>query len=346
MARRAALILALAGALLPAADLIGNPRPADGDPFSFFEPVVTVTPSERQRIDSGEVLAHVLPARDGEIAVFAVSKLEAEPEALVRWTHRIEALKRSPYVIAIRRFSNPPVLSDLDSLVLDDVDLEGIRECQAGDCSVKLAAQEIESLKKVSAAGGDWKPAMQREFRRLLLKRVTDYQAKGLGGLPPIVDRVTPTHPGEEFAAILSRSPHLRTYLPELTDGLSNHPQADLPSTGSFLYWSKESYGRGKPVISVTQVHIVRPTGPSLPEVVVIGQEVFASHYRDGSLGTTFVLDGGETRYLAYLNRSRLDRLDGMWGGLKRTVVERKLRSEVKNAITGIRQRIESGDPS
>ena len=331
---------------MPAADLIGNPRPADGDPFSFFEPVVTITPSERQRIDSGEILAHVLPARDGEIAVFAVSKLEAQPEALVRWTHRIEALKRSPYVIAIRRFSNPPVLSDLDSLVLDDVDLEGLRECEAGNCSVKLAAHEIEPLKKVAAAGGDWKPAMQREFRRLLLKRVTDYQAKGLGGLPPIVDRMTPTHPGEEFAAILSRSPHLRTYLPELTDGLTSYPQADLPSTGSFLYWSKEDYGRGKPVISVTQVHIVRPTGPSLPDVVVIGQEVFASHYRDGSLGTTFVLDGGGTRYLAYLNRSRLDRLDGMFGGLKRTVVERKLRSEVKNAIAGIRRRIESGDPS
>ena len=344
MARRGALIIAVAGALLATTDLAGKPKPADGDPFSFFAPVLTVTPSERQRIDAGEVVAHILPAGDGELAVFGAAKLDAEPEALVRWTHAIEALKRSPFVIAIRRFSNPPVLSDLDGLVLDDVDLEGIRECETGDCSVKLAAHEIESLKKVAASGGDWKPAVQREFRRLLLKRVTDYQAKGLAGLPPYVDRVTPTNPRQEFAALLSRSLHLRSYLPEVADALDNPPQAELPSTGSFLYWSKEHYRRGKPVISVTQVHIVRPAGPSLPVVVVIGQEVFASHYRDGSLGTTFVLDGGTTRYLAYLNRSKLDRLGGVFG-LKRALVERNLRSEVKTAIEGIRRRIESGNP-
>jgi hypothetical protein len=345
VAKGNALILALTGALLVHAGVSGKPRPADGDPFSFFEPVITISPSQRQQIDAGEVFSQILPARDGELAVFAVSKLNAEPEALVRWTQAIESLKKSPFVLAIRRFSNPPVPSDLDALVLDDVDLEGIRQCEAGDCSVKLAAHEIESLKKVAATGGDWKPAMQREFRRLLLKRVTKYQADGLAGLPPYVDRATPTNPSDQFDLILDRSPHLRSYLPEVADGLSNYPQAELPSSGSFMYWSKEHYGRGKPVISVTQVHVVRPTGPSLPAVVVIGQEVFASHYRDGSLGTTFVLESGTTRYLAYLNRSRLDGLDGMFGGLKRTVVERKLRSEVKDAIDGIRRRIESGNP-
>jgi ribosomal protein S20 len=44
------------------------------------------------------------------------------------------------------------------------------------------------------------------------------------------------------------------------------------------------------------------------------------------------------------LNRSKLDRLDGMFG-LKRAAVERKLRSEVRTAIEGVRRRIESGDP-
>jgi hypothetical protein len=336
-------MLAVLGALLPAVDLIGKPVP---DHFSFLEPVVTLSPSERQRIDAGEVVAQILPAHDGEIAVFAASKLDAESETLVRWTQAIESLKQSPFVIAIRRFSDPPVLSDLDALVLDDADLEGIRQCRPGDCSVKLAAHEIESLKNVAAAGGDWKSAVQREFRRLLLKRVELYQAKGLGGLPPYVDRAKPTVPRDEFAAILDRSPHLRNSLPELANRLGNHSQTELPGTGSFLYWSKEHYRRGKPVISVTHVRIIRPTGPALPNVVVVGQEVFASHYRDGSLGTTFVLDGGATRYLAYLNRSRLDRLDGMFSGLKRGVVERKLRSEVKTAIEGVRRRLESGNPS
>ena len=91
-----------------------------------------------------------------------------------------------PFVVAIRRFSQPPVLSDLDALALDDVDLEGIRRCQKGDCSVKLAAHEIESLKKAAETGGDWKAAVQREFRRLVFSRVTTYQTEGLAGLSAV----------------------------------------------------------------------------------------------------------------------------------------------------------------
>jgi hypothetical protein len=325
----------------------GLARLQEGDPFSFFSPVVTLDPSERERIDGGQVFVRILPARDGEVAVFAASRFDGEPEALVRWTKAIEALKRSPFVVAIRRFSHPPVLSDLDALVLDDVDLEGIRRCETGNCSVKLAAHEIDALKSAAGAGGEWKSAVQREFRRLLLARVTKYQTEGLAGLPPYVDRGEPTRPQAEFAGILARSPHLRNYLPAVADGLGDYPRAELPSAESFLYWSKEQYKNGKPIIAVTQVHIVRPVGASLPAVVVLGQEVFASHYRDGSLGTTFVLDGGKTRYLVYLNRSRLDRLGGgVFGSLKRTLIERRLASEVRNGLDTVRRRIESGNPS
>ena len=344
---RVALSLACATAFVASAELSGLPRPQEGDPFSFFSPVVTIDPAERERIDHGEVVVRILPARDAEVAVFAASRFDAEPEALVRWTKAIEALKRSPFVVAIRRFSHPPVLSDLDALALDDVDLDGIRRCEAGDCSVKLAAHEIEALKSAADSNDEWKPAVQREFRRLVLARVTKYQSEGLAGLAPYADRSEPTRPQAEFAGILARSPHLRNYLPAVADGLSDYPRAELSSAESFLYWSKEQYKNGKPIIAITQVHIVRPVGASLPAVVVLGQEVFASHYRDGSLGTTFVLDGGKTRYLVYLNRSRLDRLgDGMFGGLKRTLVERRIASEVKSALDTVRRRIESGNPS
>ena len=63
--RRVALSLACATALVASAELNGLPRPA-GDPFAFLSPVVTIDSSERQRVDRGEVVVRILPARDGE----------------------------------------------------------------------------------------------------------------------------------------------------------------------------------------------------------------------------------------------------------------------------------------
>ena len=63
--RRVALSLGCATALVAIAELNGLPRP-EGDPFAFLSPVVTIDPGERQRVDSGEVVVRILPARDGE----------------------------------------------------------------------------------------------------------------------------------------------------------------------------------------------------------------------------------------------------------------------------------------
>jgi hypothetical protein len=318
------------------------------DPFAFFRPAVTVSPNDLRRLDRGEVIVRVLPARENQLAVFAASKLDAEPDSLIHWAGAIEQMKKGPYVIAIRRFSDPPVLSDLDGLMLDDVDVEAIRDCRRGECDVKLAEREIDALMSAAdTAGAGWKAAVQREFRRVLFNRVTRYRQEGLAGLPPYVDHPEPSVPNDAFSALVERSPHLRHHVPAITDALGRYPKAQLPSVDSFLYWSKEHYGRGKPVTTITQVHIVRPGAPPLPAVMVLAQEIFASHYRTGSLGmTAFVMGRDDARYLVHLNRSQLDMLKGMWGGLVRSVLERRLASEAKPAMATVKGRLESGHPS
>jgi hypothetical protein len=317
------------------------------DPFAFLKPVVTVGPSDRQRLDRGEVIVRVLPARDNQLAVFAASRLDAEPDALIHWAGAIEQMKKGPYVIAIRRFSDPPVLSDLDGLTLDDEDVEDIPHCQHGDCGVKLSEDEIVALKAAADSGGAWKAAVQREFRQVLFNRVTRYRHAGLAGLPPYVDRPEISLPRNAFGALLEHSPHLRRHLPALTDALARYPKVTLPSVDSFLYWSKEHYGRGKPVTTITQVHVVRPGPPPLPAVMMLAQEIFASHYRTGSLSmTAFVVGSGDARYLVHLNRSQLDMLKGMFGGVVRSVLEGRLANEAKPAMVRVKGRLESGHPS
>ena len=101
-----------------------------------------------------------------------------------------------------------------------------------------------------------------------------------------------------------------------------------------------------KPVISATQVTIVRPDRGRLPEVVVASKQIFATHYMDASLSiTALVKDGESQRYLTYVNRSDIDVVNGFFGGLVRSILQRRVRNEAPGILIGLRERLESGDP-
>ena len=82
------------------------------DPFAFFQPSVTLSMDDRRQLDRGEPIARVLPGQDHEIAVFAAVRVDIDGNRLVAWMRRIEVLKKSAYVLAISRFSDPPTIED------------------------------------------------------------------------------------------------------------------------------------------------------------------------------------------------------------------------------------------
>ncbi|MGH9348831.1 MAG: hypothetical protein ACRD26_16360 [Vicinamibacterales bacterium] len=293
------------------------------------------------------MIVRALPGTDGQLAVFAVTRLNAPPDALVAWTRAIAELKRSRFVLALGSFSDPPALSDVEDLMLDERDLEAIRRCAPGDCDVMLSAADIASLRRVVGEGVEWREAVQREFRRLLVARVNLYRAGGLAALPQSAHRSTPVRPDETFAAIMARSPYV-TRLPAVAAWLRTYPHIDNPDVESFFYWSKESYGSGKPVISVTHVGIFRfEAGVSGPVVLVTGKQIFATHYMNGSLGLTMVLRDAEsgTQYFVYLNRSQIDLLKGFLGPLRRAVLEGRVTRDTPEVVRALRERLESGSP-
>jgi len=204
--------------------VIAAQAPASG-PFVFFHPWVTVSARDQARIEKGEVVVRSLSGEGRQLAVLGLTRLNAPPERVVAWMHAIAELKRSPSVLAIKRFSEPPVLSDLDGLHLDDQDLDALRQCRPGDCEVKLARTDIESIgQAIRAAGAAWKDAAQRQFRQVLLARLRLYQSGGLAGLPPYARDDDP-HPRDAFSAIMASSPYLRRGVPELADQLESYPR-------------------------------------------------------------------------------------------------------------------------
>jgi hypothetical protein len=167
--------------------------------------------------------------------------------------------------------------------------------------------------------------------------------------LPPYVNGGEPIYLQDTFAKVMAASPYVLHHLPDLAAQLEAYPQAQSPQVESFFYWSRDVYNAAKPVVTVTHVNIFRSEdGAAAPAVVVAGKQIFASHYMNGGLGLTMVLRGAadEAHYLVYLNRSQLDLLGGMFGFLKRSVLEGRIRRDTPQILRALRDRLESGEPT
>jgi hypothetical protein len=319
--------------------VLATPSPID--PFAFFQPSLTITADDRRRLDGGDPVAHVIASKDPEVAVWAAVPVAIEGDRLVSWMHRIEELKRSTYVLAIGRFSDPPRLDDLADLSLDEADASDFSACRPAHCDFKLSAAEMTALQHAGEAAG----ALQQRFRQVVLDRVKAYLSGGRIG--PYADTASEVWPGQEFDTLLAHSAFLITRASSFAESLRRPRGTSAPGGESFLYWSKERLG-AKPIISVTDVRILRGGDDAGgPAVVVAGKQIFATHYVNASLGVTALVRGepGGSNYLVYVNRSRVDMLHGTFAAIVRWVMQRRLKAEAGNVLEGLRRRLESGEP-
>lgn len=310
---------------------------AAANPLAIVAPCVSLSARELRALGRGEVVARTLPADDHQVALLAVTRVTVAPAALVESTREIAELKKSSFVTGIRRFSDPPRLSDLDSLVLVPRDVEALMQCQPGRCSFKLTRPEIEAIAQARAAGPD-RDAVQRALRQVLLDRVNTYLAGGLDALPAIANRSKPHALAETMTALQAQSP-CAMQVPPLAEWLHGFPERGR-NVESFLYWSQESYGAGKPVTLVTHVAILHD---SPDRAIVVGKQIFSSRYMDGAIAVTAITTdpASGARYLIYMNRSSVDLIGGFFGGLKRSILESRLKGEVPEIIRRLRGRLE-----
>jgi hypothetical protein len=326
--------------LVPRADLRSNT--SNGDPFAFFGPAVRITPEERSKLDEGEVIAKTLPAHGHELAIFTAGATTATPENLIDSVRAIVDLKQSAMVPEIGRFSTPPELSDLASLTLDDSDLKAIKRCRPGNCELKLSPAEISRLQSSQAPESEaWTRDTNSIFRQILFERVTGYLRQGQVAIPQYDTGDDEVDLAATFALLVQSSPYLRANLPQVADYFERYPALNVPRLESFLYWSKERPARNS-IISVTHVTILRgqPLADT-PEVIVTSKEIFATRYTSGALAMTVLIRSGversSRRYLAYLNRTWVDDLRGLW----RPIVEWRIRNQAGKVFGEARHRIE-----
>jgi hypothetical protein len=95
------------------------------------------------------------------------------------------------------------------------------------------------------------------------------------------------------------------------------------------------------PFVTVTHVTIV----PSTPtSTVIASKDVYSSRYFDASLTVTIASDATEAKdeiYLVYINRSRANALKGAFSALRRSIVERRIKTSLDENLKAVKVRLE-----
>ena len=335
-AQLVALLLAAATAALTA---------EASHPFGFLVPDVVIDQTDLATLRRGEPVIKLSNGDNDHLGVFAAIRIEASGERLLDWARAIELMLKGRYVPEIGRFSSPARLEDLTGLTFDYPDVDEIRDCRPGDCGLKLSDGDIARLRSTLAAS-NWENQAREELRRIVLERARAYQSGGDGFTPPYHDDDEPVSPALSFGRLLNR---LQLLPPELTcvaTFVRDYPRrVDSHVVDSFLYWSKESLG-SKPIIAITHLTLARFPEPWLPEAVVIGKQVFASHYKNGGLTVMAIARSREARYLVYLQHAELDIFRGFWHDVVRMVLERRITREAPRVLVDFRNRLEAGNPA
>ncbi len=294
----------------------------------------------------GETVVHLLPVLDKrEVAVSGLVSLKAPAHVFLQSFRESMTQKSNPAILEIGRFSDLPTLADLETLTIEDRDIEDLKDCAVGNCKIKLSAQMIERLhREVDWEAPDYRIQATQLLKRMLLDYVRDYVARGDSALIEYHDQPRAVRLADEHHALMAAPDYLSNLLAEFRQNLtaSTHPQVSLVENA--IVWSKIKFGL-KPVIAVNHIMVYQRAYDSGPQIVVASKQIYANHYFDSALALTgfvSVPGGSPGAYLLYANRSRADGLEGLFSNIKRGIVEDRAVNSLKTILESAKANLNS----
>ena len=297
--------------------------------------------SDLRHLAEGRPAIRSLSTTDSrEVALAGAIRVAVSPARYAEELRDIVTFKRHEVVQQIGTFGTPPRVEDVAGLTLDKDHLDDLRDCHVGDCDLQLSRSAIERLRAIRWAAPDAAEQANRIIRQVLTEVAAGYRSSGDRALMTYDDERTPLSVADEFRAMLAEPPAILRRFPELERHVTEFPRVS-DGIDDVIYWSKEDVGP-KVVISVTHLAIASlgETGPVA--FAAASKQLYGSHYFDSSLGLTLLLrdDQPASTVLVYVNRSRVDALDGFLSGLKRAVVRSRARAAMEETLTRIRTRL------
>ena len=318
------------------------------EPNKFFHEFVGLNDDEIREIREGKAVAKILDAPTADqVFVFGSVYIHSTPERYLAFASDIDALRKLPSFLALRKFSDPPQLSDLTGFTLDEEDFKQLKNCKPGHCEVQLPSEAMEEFQRsVNWSAPDASDQANRLAQQMALQTLLNYQQGGNSALGAYRDKNHPAAVAETFASLLNRSKALPVYLPELREYLLNYPKADSSGIESEFYWEKVNFGL-KPTIRLVQAIVYQGKSPERPAYAVAVKQLYASHYFESALDLTVCVKDDEHPahpgfYLITMKGSQQAGLTGLKGGIVRKVAVDKTRSSQEKALASIKQKLES----
>lgn len=281
----------------------------------FLRESIGLDAAQIAAVERGEPIVRVLETQNPrDVAMFGVITTAVPRAAFVRNLQDFRSSLAVPSRVRFGIFSDPPVASDVQSLVIDAKDAEDAKKCKPGNCKFKLPATEMRRVRdEVDWSSNDMQAQLSAFAQRRLLIYVTNYRAWGDSALVVYDDRGG-TRASDAFAALLSESPYVYQYAPALVNYFRMYPDAKLDGAAEVIFWSEDAAPRLRRTLNVN--HLVVYTPPDLPGMTLVAsKQIYAKHYFEGAFDLTSIIDRGENgSYFVVLRRYRFDNLPS--GGL------------------------------
>ncbi len=318
------------------------------EPYEFFRQYIGLNDEQIEAIHRGQALAKVLPSRTAdEVFVFGAVYVEATPESYLRLASNVAALRKLPSYLAIRQFSKPPQLSDLNGFTLEADDIKQLKNCKPGKCELQLPGESMEEFQRsVNWSAPDAAEQANRVAQQMALQALLRYTQGGNAALGIYRDKSHPTDVAKTFESLLSRSKALPAYLHDLDRYLLDYPNVKAGNIETKFYWEKVNFGL-KPTLRIVQGIAYRGSSSAGAPYAVAVKQLYSSHYFQTALDLTVcVRDTDQPKqrgfYLITLKGSQQAGLTGLKGRIVRKVAVDKTRSSLERALVAIKQRLET----
>lgn len=314
------------------------------EPETFFQNFVGLSDDQIRDIGAGKAMAKVLdtPTPD-EVFVFGAVYINSTPERYLEMASDIEALRKLPNYLALRKFSDPPQLADLAEFTLGDEEIKELKHCKSGHCEVQLPTEAMaEFQSSVNWTAPDSSAQANRLAQQMALQALLRYQQGGNTALGTYRDKSRPTAVADTFTSLLAQMKSLPIYLPDLHNYLLEYPNAASNEIRSEFYWEKVNFGL-KPTLRIVQAIVYRGTSPDKPTYAVAVKQLYANHYFETALDLTVCLSEKKNGfYLITIKGSQQAGLTGFKGGIVRKVAVDKTRSSLQKVLAAYKQKLES----